>query len=79
MGTQLASALILAYTTTVALLGSIFGIALGTTGTQVVSTVLRWMMPNVDIAPFLRVEQAPNTLINASSLLKSEVFSPNLL
>jgi hypothetical protein len=79
LGTQLASALILAYTTTAALLGSIFGIALGTTGTQVVSTVLRWMMPNVDIAPFLRVEQAPNTLINASSLLKSEVFSPNLL
>jgi ABC-type lipoprotein release transport system permease subunit len=60
---RLTLTLILAYTATVALLGSTLGIALGTAGTQVVSTVLRWMMPNVDIAPFLRVEQAAQILL----------------
>jgi len=60
---RLTFTLILAYTATVALLGSTLGIALGTAGTQVASAVLRWMMPSVDIAPFLRVEQAVRILL----------------
>ena len=55
--------LVLAYTITVALLGSILGIALGIAGTQIVSTILRWITPNIDIEPFLEVEQAIQTLL----------------
>jgi ABC-type lipoprotein release transport system permease subunit len=63
--------LILAYTATVALLGSILGVALGTAGTQVASTILRWITPSVDIAPFLLAEQAIRILLStiASSIL----------
>jgi len=60
---RLISTLILAYTVTVAFLGSIIGIALGTAGTQIASTIIRWIIPNVDITPFLLVEQAIRILL----------------
>jgi ABC-type lipoprotein release transport system permease subunit len=60
---RLAFTLILAYTITIALLGSILGIALGTAGTQAASTMLRWIMPSVDVTPFLEAEQALQTLL----------------
>jgi len=55
--------LILAYTTTIALLASILGTALGTAGTQTASTILRWTQPNIDVTPFLKPEQALQTLL----------------
>jgi len=55
--------LILAYTATTALLGSILGIALGTAGAQAASTILRWIQPTVEIAPFPEAEQALQTLL----------------
>jgi ABC-type lipoprotein release transport system permease subunit len=55
---RLAFTLILAYTITIAFIGSILGIALGTAGTQAASTMLRWIMPSVDVTPFLEAEQA---------------------
>ena len=55
--------LVLAYTITVALLGSILGIALGIAGTQIVSTILRWITPSIEVEPFLEVEQALQILL----------------
>jgi len=55
--------IILAYTATAAFLGSIFGIALGTAGAQTASTALRWILPSVEITPFLKLEQALQTLL----------------
>ena len=55
--------LILAYAITIALLGSILGIALGTAGTQTASTLLRWMLPSVDVTPFLEADQALRILL----------------
>jgi ABC-type lipoprotein release transport system permease subunit len=60
---RLAFTLILAYTITIALIGSILGIALGTAGTQTAATMLRWIMPSVDITPFLETEQALQMLL----------------
>jgi ABC-type lipoprotein release transport system permease subunit len=60
---RLVFTLILAYTITIAFLGSILGIALGTAGTQAASTMLRWIMPSVDVTPFLEAEQALQTLL----------------
>jgi ABC-type lipoprotein release transport system permease subunit len=55
--------LMLAYIATIAFLSSILGISLGIAGTQTLSTMLRWMLQNVDITPFLEVEQAIQTLL----------------
>jgi len=60
---RLVFTLILAYIVTIALLGSILGIALGAAGTQAVSTMLRWVLPSVDVTPFLEAEQALQTLL----------------
>jgi ABC-type lipoprotein release transport system permease subunit len=60
---RLAFTLILAYTVTIALLGSMLGIALGTAGTQTASTMLRWILPSVDVTPFLEAEQALQMLL----------------
>lgn len=48
--------LILMYTMVVAVLGSVFGIALGVVSVQIVSTVLRWFWPSVGISPFFDVD-----------------------
>jgi ABC-type lipoprotein release transport system permease subunit len=53
----------LAYIATIAFLSSILGISLGIACTQTVSTMLRWTLQNVDITPFLEVEQAIQTLL----------------
>jgi len=47
------------------------GIALGTAGAQTASTILRWILPNVDVTPFLEAEQALKTILLtlASSIL----------
>jgi len=68
---QLARTLILTYTITIAFLGSILGIALGTAGAQTASTILKWILPSVDITPFLEAEQALRILLLtlASSIL----------
>jgi ABC-type lipoprotein release transport system permease subunit len=55
--------LMLAYIATIAFLSSILGISLGIAGTQTASTMLRWMLQNIDITPFLEVEQAIQTLL----------------
>lgn len=55
--------LVLTYTTTVAFLGSILGIALGTAGAQTASTILKWIQQSVDITPFLEAEQALRMLL----------------
>jgi len=55
--------LILAYTVTIAFIGSILGIALGTVGTQTAATMLRWIMPSVDVTPFLEAEQSFQMLL----------------
>jgi len=70
-GRRLIFTLILAYIATAALLGSTIGVALGTAGTQVASTMLRWIMPSMDVAPFLLVEQAIRVILLtiASSIL----------
>ena len=60
---RLTFTLILAYTITIALVGSILGIALGVAGTQAASAVLRWIQPSIDITPFLKAEQAIQTLL----------------
>jgi ABC-type lipoprotein release transport system permease subunit len=68
---HLARTLILTYTITIAFLGSILGIASGTAGAQTASTILKWILPSVDISPFLEAEQALRILVLtlASSLL----------
>lgn len=55
--------LIIGYTAAIAFLGSILGIALGVAGTQIASTILRWLQPTVEIAPFLKAEQASKTIL----------------
>jgi putative ABC transport system permease protein len=49
---------VLAYTMATALLGSILGIALGTAGAQVVSTILRWIHRGIELSPFMEPRQA---------------------
>ena len=60
--------LVLTYTATTALLGSILGIALGVAGTQTVSTILKWMPPSVEITSFLEVGQALQTFLMTLAL-----------
>ena len=55
--------LVITYTVTVSLLGSILGQSLGIVGTQTASTFLKWTPLSVDVAPFLNVEQALQTLL----------------
>jgi len=55
--------LILTYTATTALLGSILGLALGIAGSQMASTAVRWMWPSFEISPFLEVGQALQILL----------------
>ncbi|MBC7113636.1 MAG: FtsX-like permease family protein [Candidatus Methanomethyliales bacterium] len=55
--------LVLTYTVTVAFLGALLGIALGTAGSQTASTILRWTQPSVDVTPFLKPEQVLQTLL----------------
>jgi len=54
-------ALFLAYTAIVALVGFLLGIAMGTTGAQAVSTAFRWVRLGIDMAPFMKAEQALHT------------------
>ncbi|MEM2687153.1 MAG: FtsX-like permease family protein, partial [Thermoproteota archaeon] len=63
--------LVVDYIVVVAILGSILGIALGVAGTQVASTLLRWLHPTMEVSPFLQAEQALNTIILT---LASSVF-----
>jgi len=50
--------LVLTYTIGVTLLGLVVGLAIGIAGTQIASTAVRWMLPEVEITPFLEVGQA---------------------
>lgn len=59
---RLIFALILCYTMTVALIGSILGISLGVAGAQIASTLLRWTK-NTGISPFLDPLQAFQILL----------------
>jgi putative ABC transport system permease protein len=59
----LARTLVLTYTVTIAFLGSILGIALGTAGAQTASTILKWIQPSMEISPFLEAEQALRILL----------------
>jgi len=63
--------LVLTYTTTIALLGSILGLAVGIAGSQMASTAVRWIWPSFEISPFLEVGQALQILLLtfASSIL----------
>lgn len=63
--------LVLTHTATMALLGSILGLAIGVAGAQMASTIARWMLTSLDLAPFLMVNQALRILLLtlASSIL----------
>ncbi|MEM3549534.1 MAG: FtsX-like permease family protein [Candidatus Bathyarchaeia archaeon] len=50
--------LIIGYIALTATLASILGVALGLTAAQAASTLLRWLQPTMEIAPFLQPEQA---------------------
>lgn len=63
--------LIVAYTFTLAFIGTIIGLAVGTVGTQIAATVLRWVWDSSQLAPFLQPEQALQILVIA---LVSSVF-----
>ena len=65
--------LIVIYTLTILFLGSIIGITIGIVGTQMASTVVRWIWGNSLLAPFLQPEQALQILLIAltSSLIGS--------
>lgn len=56
---------VLTSTAIIAILGSMLGVPLGLVGIQVASTVFRWIMPNVDVSPFLQLEQVLQTLLLA--------------
>jgi ABC-type lipoprotein release transport system permease subunit len=55
--------LVLAYTATTALIGSIPGVTLGIAGAQAASTILRWIQPSFELTPFLEAGQAFQTLL----------------
>jgi ABC-type lipoprotein release transport system permease subunit len=63
--------LILTHTTTVAVLGTILGLATGIVGAQLISNALRWIWASAQLTPFLEVEQIMQiTLLSlASSIL----------
>ncbi len=54
--------LIVAYTVVIVFLGTVFGIALGVVGVQMVSTLLRWFWPSIEIAPFFDISGAIRTI-----------------
>ena len=58
-------ALVMTYVIVAALTSSLLGIAMGTACSQAVSTVLRWVRPSVEVAPFLKAEQALQILLLA--------------
>lgn len=55
--------LVLTSTVVLALLGSIFGISLGLVGVQVASTALRWITANIDVSPFIQLEETLQILL----------------
>jgi ABC-type lipoprotein release transport system permease subunit len=57
--------IVLAYTATIVFLGSILGIALGIAGSQIASTILGWIMPSINISPFLEIDQALQIILLA--------------
>jgi len=50
--------LVLTYVLAISFFGSIFGISLGIVGSQVVSTIFRWLLTSFSVSPFIKVEQA---------------------
>lgn len=64
---QTATNLILAVTLTIALIGSIVGVSLGIVGTQAAASGVRWLMGNAQLAPFMEIQQALNTIFIAVS------------
>jgi len=54
---------VLTYMITVALLGSILGLAMGIVGAQMASTAVRWVWPSIDTNPFLEIGQALRILL----------------
>jgi len=63
--------LVITYTATIAPLASTLGLAIGIGGTQVASTIFRWIWPSIEINPFLEPGQALQILLLtiASSVL----------
>ena len=55
--------LVITYTATVALLASTLGLAIGIGGTQVASTIFRWIWSSIEINPFLELGQALQILL----------------
>lgn len=64
---QTATNLVLAVTLTIALIGSIVGVSLGIVGTQAAASAVRWLMGNAQLAPFMEIQQALNTIFIAVS------------
>ncbi|MEM2302433.1 MAG: FtsX-like permease family protein [Sulfolobales archaeon] len=64
---------LLVYIVIVAIAGSALGIAIGVVGAQVISTTLRWAQLGIELAPFLKPEQAAwiSMLTILSSILGS--------
>ena len=67
--------LLIGYVVIIAVLASILGAALGLTAAQVASTLLKWLQPATEIAPFLRHEQILKALALtlASAILGSAI------
>jgi putative ABC transport system permease protein len=55
--------LILAFTFTISLLGSLFGLAIGLAGAQSISTVARWTWRSFAVMPFLEIQQAAQIVL----------------
>jgi ABC-type lipoprotein release transport system permease subunit len=55
--------LVLSYGLIVALIGSVVGVALGVVGTQVASTIVRWVWSSSFLAPFLGLPQVFTVLL----------------
>jgi len=60
---ELLVVLVLMYAMITSVAGSILGIAVGLVGTQVVSTVLAWLSPSINIVPFLEFHQLAQILL----------------
>ncbi|MEM3815871.1 MAG: FtsX-like permease family protein, partial [Candidatus Bathyarchaeia archaeon] len=67
--------MIMGYVTLIAVLASILGAALGLTAAQIASTLLKWLQPTVEIAPFLQPEQ----ILKALALTLASAFLGSMI
>jgi len=67
--------LILSFTLVIALLGSVLGLAIGLSGTQIISTATRWIWKSVQITPALEIQQmAQIALFTLTSCILGSIY-----